>query len=105
METEKMSFEEGLQSLKNQVAMLEKGNLPLDEALKVFRDAVDVGRFCNKKLEMAETEVQKIVEDADGFTLEVGKLRCQSCSHHATVTRQQIEPAEGVAIADCPLEQ
>ena len=56
METEKMSFEEG--------------NLPLDEALKVFRDAVDIGRFCNKKLEMAETEVQKIVEDADGFTLE-----------------------------------
>lgn len=48
METEKMSFEEGLQSLKNQVAMLEKGNLPLDEALKVFRDAVDIGRFCNK---------------------------------------------------------
>lgn len=70
METEKMSFEEGLQSLKEQVAMLEKGNLPLDEALKVFRDAVDVGRFCNKKLEMTETEVQKIVEDADGFTLE-----------------------------------
>ena len=42
METEKMSFEEGLQSLKEQIARLEKGNLPLDEALKVFRDAVDV---------------------------------------------------------------
>ncbi len=72
METRNMSFEGGLQILKNQVAMLEKGNLPLDEALKVFRDAVDVGRFCNKKLEMAETEVQKIVENANGedFTLE-----------------------------------
>lgn len=72
METRNMSFEEGLQILKNQVAMLEKGNLPLDEALKVFRDAVDVGRFCNKKLEMAETEVQKIVEGVNGedFTLE-----------------------------------
>ena len=72
METRNMSFEEGLQILKNQVAMLEKGNLPLDEALKVFRDAIDVGRFCNKKLEMAETEVQKIVEGANGenFTLE-----------------------------------
>lgn len=72
METRNMSFEEGLQILKNQVAMLEKGNLPMDEALKVFRDAVDVGRFCNKKLEMAETEVQKIVENANGedFTLE-----------------------------------
>ncbi len=72
METRNMSFEEGLQILKNQVAMLEKGNLPLDEALKVFRDAIDVGRFCNKKLEMAETEVQKIVDGADGedFTLE-----------------------------------
>lgn len=72
METRNMSFEEGLQILKNQVAMLEKGNLPLDEALKVFRDAIDIGRFCNKKLEMAETEVQKIVEGANGedFTLE-----------------------------------
>ena len=70
METRNMSFEEGLQILKNQVAMLEKGNLPLDEALKVFRDAIDVGRFCNKKLEMAETEVQKIVEGADGVTRE-----------------------------------
>ena len=72
METRNMSFEEGLQILKNQVAMLEKGNLPLDEALKVFRDAIDVGRFCNKKLEMAETEVQKIMENANGedFTLE-----------------------------------
>lgn len=72
MENRNMSFEEGLQILKKQVSMLEKGNLPLDEALKVFRDAIDVGRFCNKKLEMAETEVQKIVENADGedFTLE-----------------------------------
>lgn len=72
MEMENMSFEEGLQILKKQVSMLEKGNLPLDEALKVFRDAIDVGRFCNKKLEMAETEVQKIVEGANGedFTLE-----------------------------------
>ena len=40
METEKMSFEEGLQSLKNQVAMLEKGNLP--DGIVCYNDQIAV---------------------------------------------------------------
>ena len=44
METEKMSFEEGLQSLKEQVAMLEKGNLPDGIVCYNDQNAMDVMR-------------------------------------------------------------
>lgn len=70
IDKEKMSFEEALTLLQNQIAALEKGNLPLDEALKTFQDAIAVSRLCNEKLEHAQSEVKKIVEDGTGYGLE-----------------------------------
>lgn len=72
MDTENMIFEQALAELQKQVNLLEKGNLPLDEALKIYGQAMEISRFCNKKLDMAQAEVKKIVadEDGEGYKLE-----------------------------------
>lgn len=72
MDTENISFEQALAELQKQIDLLEKGNLPLDEALKIYSRAMEISRICNKKLDMAQAEVKKIVadEDGDGYKLE-----------------------------------
>lgn len=71
-EKETMSFEKALELLQEKINQLQKGNLPLDEALKTFQDAVEISRICNAKLDLAEEAVEKIVADSesDDYDLE-----------------------------------
>lgn len=71
-EKETMSFEKALELLQEKINQLQKGNLPLDEALKTFQEAVEISRVCNAKLDLAEEAVEKIVADSesDDYDLE-----------------------------------
>lgn len=71
MDKDTISFEQSLQILQQKIEQLQKGNLPLDEALKTFQEAVEVSRICNAKLDMAQEEVKKIVADANGDDYEL----------------------------------
>ena len=71
IDKDKISFEESIQMLQQKIEMLQKRNLPLDQALKTFQDAVEVSRVCNAKLDMAREEVKKIVVDANGDDYEL----------------------------------
>lgn len=65
-----ISFEEALKELQQQISLLEKGNLPLEDALKIYSRAMEISSICNKKLEMAQAEVKKISDTGNGYTLE-----------------------------------
>ncbi len=65
-----ISFEEALKELQQQISLLEKGNLPLEDALKIYSRAMEISGICNKKLEMAQAEVKKISDTGNGYTLE-----------------------------------
>ena len=62
-----MTFEECLKRLNELVEKLEKGDLDLDESLKVFEEAVVLKDLCKKKLEETERKVNKIIETAEGL--------------------------------------
>lgn len=58
-----LSFEESLEQLEEIVIKLEKGDVPLDEAIDEFNNAMQLVKVCNDKLNKAEESIAKIVED------------------------------------------
>lgn len=59
-------FEAALTRLENIVQTLEAGNLPLEEAMKLFEEGMKLARFCTQKLEEAERKVEILVKGAKG---------------------------------------
>ncbi|MRX28672.1 exodeoxyribonuclease VII small subunit [Kangiella sp. HZ709] len=53
----KNNFENQLEELEALVEQLEDGDLPLDEALKIFEKGVKLSRQCQKHLAEAEQKV------------------------------------------------
>ena len=58
-----MSFEESLTELEEIVDKLEKGQLSLDESLKLFEKGIRLVRECNTKLKSAQQKVEQLVEE------------------------------------------
>ncbi len=60
------SFEESLKKLEVIVDKLEKGDLSLEESLKLFEEGVGLSAACKKELDEAEGKVQMLVKQRDG---------------------------------------
>ena len=58
-----LSFEESLEKLEEIVNKLENGDIPLDDAIEEFKNAMDLVKICNDKLNAAEESIAKIVEE------------------------------------------
>ena len=59
-------FEKSLDRLEEIVAKLEKGELALEEAMKLFEEGMQISRFCGSKLEEAERKVNLLVKKSSG---------------------------------------
>ena len=60
------SFETSLHRLEQIVKKLEAGDLPLDDALKLFEEGINLSQQCQKQLEEAENKVEILLKKADG---------------------------------------
>jgi exodeoxyribonuclease VII small subunit len=60
------TFEESLKKLETIVEQLEKGDLPLEQSLKLFEQGVDLSSVCKKELDEAEGKVQTLIKQRDG---------------------------------------
>jgi exodeoxyribonuclease VII small subunit len=56
------NFEEKLTSLEAVVERLERGDLTLDESVKLFEEGVKLSNACKQELEQAEGRIQLLVE-------------------------------------------
>jgi exodeoxyribonuclease VII small subunit len=56
-------FEESLKKLEKIVEKLERGSLPLEEAMEAFAEGVRLVNVCNQKLDEAENRVQVLMKD------------------------------------------
>jgi exodeoxyribonuclease VII small subunit len=63
--TEK-KFEEAMERLENIVESLEKGDLSLEESLKIFEEGMKLVSFCSRKLDEAEQKVTMLIKDQSG---------------------------------------
>jgi exodeoxyribonuclease VII small subunit len=63
------SFEESLAELEALVAAMERGELPLDQALRQFERGVQLTRECQTALQSARQKVQILQQSAAGAAL------------------------------------
>jgi exodeoxyribonuclease VII small subunit len=56
-----LSFEKALAELEKIVARMESGELSLEEALATHKRGLELARFCQQKLEVAQQQV-KVLE-------------------------------------------
>lgn len=64
--TKTLKFEDALQELEQQVALLESGELPLEEALEVYKKGIELSQICLGRLNIVKQEVAKIVVKPNG---------------------------------------
>ena len=57
---QKQTYEESIDKLENIVKQLESGDLPLEEALKLFSEGAEITAFCAKVLEDAEQKIRSV---------------------------------------------
>ena len=70
MGKKKATFEENMNRLEQIVRAMEKGDVPLEESLKMFQEGTALVQSCGKLLDEAEQQVTKIVTQADGSPAE-----------------------------------
>ncbi|MCC2671310.1 MAG: xseB [Armatimonadetes bacterium] len=58
-----LSFEQAVSRLEEIVSAMEAGNLPLDDCLRQFEDAVSLSRHCAAKLDAAEQKITVLSTD------------------------------------------
>ncbi len=60
------SFEDKLTSLEAVVERLERGELSLDDSVRLFEEGVTLSQACKLELERAEGRIQVLVEGPGG---------------------------------------
>ena len=70
MNRKNASFETNMQRLEQIVRAMERGDVPLEESLKLFQEGTDLVRSCNQLLDEAQLQVKKIITAPDGSPVE-----------------------------------
>lgn len=70
MSQKNKSFEENMQRLEQIVRAMERGDVALEESLKLFQEGTGLVQSCSKLLDEAELQVKKIMTAADGTPVE-----------------------------------
>jgi exodeoxyribonuclease VII small subunit len=61
------SFEQALADLEQRVARLEKGELPLEDALRIFEEGVALVRECHETLDAADARIAVLTDTSSGI--------------------------------------
>ena len=64
------TFEENMQRLEQIVRSMERGDVALEESLKLFREGTELVQFCGKLLDEAELQVKMVMAGAGGTPVE-----------------------------------
>lgn len=62
------SFEAALSELEDRVRKLDAGDLPLEDALRLFEEGVALQQECQELLDSTEQRILELVEGASGPT-------------------------------------
>lgn len=70
MNPQNKTFEQSMQRLEQIVRAMERGEVELEESLKLFQEGTELIRSCGKLLEDAQLQVRKIMTAPDGSPVE-----------------------------------
>lgn len=66
MSEQTLGFEASMARLEQIVKLLERGEVSLDESLKLYQEGTELVRRCGLLLDNAQMQVMKVVPQADG---------------------------------------
>lgn len=61
-----ISFEEGFRRLEETTRQIERGDLPLNDLVRLFEEGTRLAALCNQLLDAAELRVSQLAPTADG---------------------------------------
>ena len=70
MNEENKTFEQSLRRLEEIVRAMERGDVALEESLKLFQEGTELVRSCGKLLDDAEQQVKLVLSGPDGEPVE-----------------------------------
>jgi len=70
MNEKNKSFEQSMARLEQIVRAMERGDVALEESLKLFQEGTELVRSCSKLLDEAQLQVKKIMTAPDGSPVE-----------------------------------
>ncbi len=60
------TFEAALKRLEEIVDALDEGETPLDKAMELYEEGLELSRFCGEKLKATELRLKKLSKTVDG---------------------------------------
>ncbi|MCQ6273750.1 exodeoxyribonuclease VII small subunit [Bacillus sp. V3B] len=66
-EEKTVTFEEAMEELETIVERLEEGDVPLEEAISIYKKGMEYSKLCHDKLKNVEEQLTQILT-ADGHT-------------------------------------
>ena len=70
MNEKNQTFEQNMARLEQIVRAMERGDVALEESLKLFQEGTELVRSCSKLLDEAQLQVKKIMTAPDGSPME-----------------------------------
>ena len=70
MNQENQTFEASMARLEQIVRAMERGDVALEESLKLFHEGTELVRNCQKLLDDAQLQIKKIMTAPDGSPVE-----------------------------------
>jgi len=71
------SFEEQLAELEKVVEQLERGDLPLDQNVKLFERGVELSRACKTQLSDAESRIHVLIDPQENGGVRTDELEVE----------------------------
>ena len=68
MKKTKYTFESAMKRLEEISDLMDRGDLGLDDTIKLFKEGTELSKMCKSMLDEAELEVKMLVEGEDGST-------------------------------------
>jgi exodeoxyribonuclease VII small subunit len=72
MTEKKITFEEAMEQLETIVERLEEGDVPLEEAITIYKTGMELSKLCHDKLKNVEEQLTQILTEngqKENFTI------------------------------------
>lgn len=60
-EEKSLTFEEAMEQLESIVDRLEEGDVPLEEAISIYKNGMELSKLCHEKLKSVEEQLTQIL--------------------------------------------
>ncbi|KOP83389.1 exodeoxyribonuclease VII small subunit [Cytobacillus solani] len=60
---QKLTFEEAMKHLEEIVDKLEEGDVPLEEAINIYKKGMELSKLCHDKLKNVESQLTEILTE------------------------------------------